>query len=121
MIWLLVVLTCLAIFRVTRFLVEDKIIEKQRIKLYSWICTRDIPKTAEDYLEWRSARLNNIVSKTEPEPLMAYFITCPWCVSIWTGAIITGIVWFSTDLPYPVLTWLASSAVTGLLSSVRTG
>jgi hypothetical protein len=51
-------------------------------------------------------------------PLLAYYLTCSWCVSIWVGAAVVGTEMLTMrDVPAPILLWLASSGVTGILSS----
>jgi hypothetical protein len=124
--WLLAVLTCLAVYRVTRLLVEDKLLEWPRLRVYAWLCTRDTPRSefaetanpTQSYLEWRVARMSNIASGATREPLMAYMLTCPWCVSMWLGGLVVLLeVLFGVHVPYPLLLWPATSAVTGLLAS----
>jgi hypothetical protein len=106
MAWLLVTLTCLTVYRVTRLLVSDKITEVPRDKVILWAWRRAHPNLApSDYVNVRSA------------PMLAYFVTCPWCTSIWLGAVIVGTLWLTSDIPYPLLVWPASSAITGLLAT----
>lgn len=114
--WLLAVLTCLAVYRVTRLLVADKLLEKPRLRLYRWAVLRTVPwaKTPED----RALVLGNVASGATREPLAAYMLTCPWCVSVWLGGLVVLVeVLCGANVPYPLLLWPATSAVTGLLAS----
>lgn len=117
MAWLLVVLTCLATYRVTRLLVVDKITEGPRTTLYTWLCTRHMSRDTPDYMRERVALLSNIAHGVTKEPLLAYLITCVWCSSVWVGGLIVLAVGLTTDLPYPLLVWPVASAVTGFLAS----
>lgn len=100
----------------TRLLVVDRITERLRSKMYRWACLRTArwAVTAED----RALILSNIASGATREPMLAYYLTCPWCVSVWVGAfvVVTELI-CGIDVPYPLLLWAASSAVTGFLSS----
>ena len=78
----------LATFRLTRLLVEDKIAEPVRDRL------------AED-----------------AEGRLAYFVTCPWCVSVWVGAGWVGLTAAAPRVARLAGAALAWSAVSGLLSS----
>lgn len=87
--WLLVLLTVLAVARVTRLINEDVIFDRPR----SWVVLHAPGK-------------------------VEYLITCPWCVSVWVGAAAAPLVylWHCT---WPVqigLLALAASYVTGLLA-----
>lgn len=103
---LLTVLVCLTVYRVTRLLVEDRITEPLRNKLIYIAYKRAYPPPTTP-AEWDS----------KPEPMLAYFVTCPWCTSVWLGGLITLVVSLFTHLPYPLLVWPASSAVAGFLSA----
>lgn len=114
--WLHAVLVCLAVYRLTRLLTRDRITDKARLAIYRWACLRANPwaKTPED----RVLVLRNIATNATPEPLLAYYVTCPWCVGMWVSALIVGVdALVLGNLPYPVLLWLAASAVTGLLAA----
>lgn len=117
--WLIAVLTCLTVFRVTRLLVTDRITEKPRLALYRWAClrsSRSWVKTPED----RALVLGNIASGASKTPLLAYYLTCPWCVSVWVGGAVVGVeTLVLPHVPSPLLLWAASSAVTGLLANLE--
>lgn len=78
----------LATFRLTRLLVEDEI-------------TRPVREQLADDAEGR----------------LAYFVTCPWCVSVWVAAGWAGLVAAVPAVAAPAGAVLAWSAVSGLLSS----
>lgn len=55
-----------------------------------------------------------------PESALAYFISCPWCVSIWIAGISAPFVLWALDLPlwlWPLL-GLAASHLTGLAAQL---
>ena len=92
--WLQLLIYALAVARVTGLVYADTITEGARDALIGWLDDR--PKTLGAFL--------------------ADLITCPWCVSIWLGAIAAPLVWFWGDSPVmliPALA-LAFSQVTGM-------
>jgi hypothetical protein len=89
-------LAALAVFRMTRLVVEDEVTRRPRERLTGWAAG-----TAE-----RRAR-----------PGVSFFVTCPWCVSFWLA-----VVWVAALILVPTVALgadavLALSAVAGLLSS----
>jgi hypothetical protein len=78
----------LAVFRLTRLLVEDKIAEPIRDRLAA-----------------------------NAEGRLAYFVTCPWCVSMWVAGGWAAVTVAAPAVAAPVGAALAWSAVSGLLSS----
>jgi hypothetical protein len=65
-----------------------------------------------------------VIRKHGEESAAAYFVFCPWCVSIWVSAPMTAITfavphwWNWTEwIWYGVLTFLAVSHATGLIAS----
>lgn len=86
--WLLVLLALLAVARVTRLVVEDAILDGPRA------------------LVLRHAR---------PGGLLAYLLGCPWCVSVWAGFGLAGLVVPLGD------TWPVQVLVLGLAASQATG
>lgn len=117
--WPIIILTCLTVFRVTRLLVIDRVFERPRLALYRWACLRGENAWARDAEpEDRALVLSNIAQGLTKMPLLAYYLTCSWCVSIWVGAAVVGTEMLTMrDVPAPILLWLASSGVTGILSS----
>jgi hypothetical protein len=55
----------------------------------------------------------------DEESRLAYFVTCPWCVSIWVAAGWALLAVTAPSVAAPVGAALAWSSVTGLLSSVE--
>jgi hypothetical protein len=114
---LLVILLCVAVYRVTRLVVEDAFppIAVPREWLLNWWQPDD---------DWIVAKKRDGSWKhPDAKPhwgsfggSLRYLFSCPWCMSVWVGA---AMVWGTDQLilsvPYPWLTWAASSAVTGLL------
>lgn len=100
------VLLCLATYRVTRFVIDDQLAQPVVSKIQGRFERRFDAKHPDraDPTKWQSQ--------------VGYLLSCPWCLSIYVGAIIIGLTcWLSYDVPRPVLVWLAASGVTGLLST----
>lgn len=93
-VWLLVLLAFLATSRLTRLVTADYVTRRPR----------------EALIRWRG----------EDSPL-AYLITCDWCASIYTGALVaTGVIlWPDNRLVVGVLLVLAASLVAGLLAQIE--
>jgi len=83
-----VAVSLLAVYRLTRLLVADKITERPRMAL----------------ADAASGRL-------------AYFVTCPWCVSVWVAAAWVALVLLAPSVALVAGVVLAASAAAGLLSS----
>lgn len=77
----------LAVHRLTRLLVEDEL-------------TRP---------------LRQQISNAAPEGRLAYFVTCPWCVSAWVAAAWAALTVAAPAVTAPAGAVLAWSSVTGLL------
>lgn len=93
---LLIVLVCLATFRLTRLVVAD-----------------EFPPTAA-LRDWVDRRWGE-------ESAQAYLAHCPWCVSVYLGGVIVLLTDHFIDggLIAPFLVWGTASAVTGLIASVE--
>jgi hypothetical protein len=104
--WLLVVLTVITIHRVTRLVVADEIpiVKVPRDRAVDWLD----PLTPGRRAPWGGFGKS-----------VAYLLTCPWCMSVWTGAVIVFVVCHVTNLPVPVLVWAAASSVTGWAASAE--
>jgi hypothetical protein len=90
------VLAALAVFRITRLVVEDEVTRPARQRITGWA----------EGTATRRAR-----------PGVGYFLTCPWCVSFWLA-----VLWVAALILVPTIALgadavLALSAVAGLLSS----
>lgn len=46
---------------------------------------------------------------------LEYFVTCPWCVSIYVAGAVVLVTDLVTSVPVPALQWLAASTVCGFL------
>lgn len=91
---LTLVLTVLAVARVTRLVNADRITEGPR---------------------------NAIVRRLDPDGLMAYMVFCPWCVSVYTGAG-AGAAWWAwgdTRIFTAAVLALAASHVAGVLAGLE--
>lgn len=89
---LTVALTVLAVARVTRLLTADRILDRPRIA---------------------------IMEQFGPDSMTAYWVTCPWCMSIYVGAAGAGAwaAWGTTTAYQAVTLALAASHVTGWLAT----
>lgn len=128
---LLVVLLSIAVYRLTRVITRDKLplidiprnafvlrwgaydgIGREKddvrrnwlVRAFRWFWASEFPAIAE-------GRKTNLVMKS-----LAYLWECDWCMSVWVGAGVVYAATFYTAVPYPVLTWLTTAAVTGLLT-----
>lgn len=77
----------LAVFRLTKLIMEDRIT-----------------------LEFREA----FWAKFPPNTKIGFLLTCPWCVSIWAAAIVIGTRKAFPEAGDILSTILATSAVTGI-------
>jgi hypothetical protein len=98
--WLLVVLAVVATYRVTRLINRDTITAPLRRAVLR-LDERHGPMEDDEVGRW------------------TYFITCPWCVSMYVAAIIATVtvLWGDNRVVLIGLLTLAGSAVTGWLSS----
>lgn len=89
--WLLVLLAVLATARLTRLINDDAILDRPR----AWV-------------------------QRGGESKLAYFVTCPWCVSIWVGACVAVATydWHAYGVVQVGLLMLAASHVTGMLAVI---
>lgn len=87
-------LTALAVARLTRLVNRDVLLERPRALALSWLTDRD-------------------------RTMLAYLLVCPWCLSMYLGAggAAAWWAWGSTDLYLCVTAALAFSYVTGVLAS----
>lgn len=121
MAYLLTMLIMLATYRVTRLITRDKLplIALPRDKFVErWGVYEDEPdKTIPIGVRDRllDGRRTNLFMRS-----LAYLWECDWCMSIWIGAAMVYAVNYYVDLPYPVLQWLAASAITGILAQQET-
>lgn len=88
MIFAAIILGSLATFRVTRFIMEDRVFDAPRGYLFS-----------------------------KNKDKLTYFLTCPWCISIWVGLIFALTYLFFPEIFLIATLSLTFSAVTGILYS----
>lgn len=81
-------LLALATFRLTRLIIEDQIFEPVR---------------------------NRIWAKYPPTTQIGYLFTCPWCVSIWAGSLLTAGYILIPTITLAIALVLSLSAAVGLL------
>jgi hypothetical protein len=86
----------LAVYRMTRLIVEDEATRPARERVTSWAAG-----TAE----------------RRAHPSVGYFVTCPWCVSFWLAAAWVVFLVLVPNIALGADAVLALSAVAGLLSS----
>jgi hypothetical protein len=87
----------LAVYRATRLLVDDEVSAPVRDRIEAWAVGDST--TADE------------------ESRLAYFVRCPWCVSVWVGAAWVGLTVAAPRVARFAGAALAWSAVSGLLSS----
>lgn len=92
--WLQLLIYALAVMRLDGLIRADGITEDARDALLGWLDNR--PKTLGAFV--------------------AELIQCPWCVSVWVGAVAAPLVWFFGDHPVMLIPalMLAFSQVTGM-------
>lgn len=103
--WLLVILVILAIHRLTRLAVADEIpiVKVPRDAAVNWL----------DPLDGRPAPWGGFGKS------VAYLLGCPWCMSVWVGAVVVWGTVLVHGLPVPWLVWAAASSVTGWAASAE--
>lgn len=99
----------LTVYRVTRFVTHDALTRRLRERLQNRFEQRWIDKQAAE-------ERTMLAADPQWHSLGAYFLQCPWCVSMWTGAPVVAAAYYTVGVPYPVLTWAAASAAAGILS-----
>jgi hypothetical protein len=82
-------LAALAVFRMTRLIVEDEVTRPARER----------------------------ITNRHPDGRAAYFVTCPWCVSFWLAVLWVAALILVPTIALGADAVLALSAVAGLLSS----
>lgn len=99
-------LIVLATHRLTVLAAEDEIAAVPR----EWVQHR-----FEQRVETRTGTVTTEVWQSS----IAYMLSCIWCMSIWLGGAVTVVTAQITNVPLPVLVWLAASSVTALLGGHR--
>lgn len=127
--WLLLVVMSLAIYRLTRLVVEDV------FPPVLWLRDRvaggwrpltqqewnDHPPTPEKRFPWPTQTIddevNRYVTRWRWVPQwIADLVSCPWCASGWIAGGVTAATWATVGLPVPLLVWPAVWAAGALLA-----
>lgn len=101
---LTVALTMLSVQYLTYGVVYSRLLAAPRDAVQEWAERRWLakhPGEPENSEEWRS--------------LLAYQLSCPWCVSPYVGAVVVAVTDLWVGLPTPVLVWLAAAGFTGAM------
>ena len=100
---MIIVLTILAVARVTRFITTDALFDTPR--------------------RWAVQKLIDPGRARAARDKIAYLIVCDWCSSVYVGAGAAGAYWtWGETMPYMVICLaLAASYATGLLASLTNG
>jgi len=85
------VIDLLAVYRLTRLLTEDELMEPVR----EWVWKNHPPQDTK----------------------IGYFVTCPWCVSVWVGGAVVAARMVAPRQWDPIARALVLSAGTGLIAS----
>lgn len=65
-------------------------------------------------------RVRDAIIENHPDAPIAYLVTCPWCVSVYTAAAVVGAAdLFSLSLPAPVAWWFACAILGGWFGMLR--
>lgn len=105
--WLIIVLFFLAVYRLSRFIVQDTF---PPIAWIRWRLTRDKHRDATEPTHWLIYLIGDNVNTG-----------CPWCASLWLGGLGSIGVIYATHWHWWIglLLWWGSSAVTGLLAQLE--
>lgn len=127
--WITAVVFALAVARVTRFITTDRLSQRPRdravVTLWARTITADdvtarFPMASDrhDQRAYANSMARERYSANGEPPLGAYLLTCPWCVSIYVGAVAAPLCWWWGDRPWLFIPALACafSQVTGQLA-----
>jgi len=116
----------LAVARVTRLINEDALLDGPRARAVAWAwrrrygaaitsARREDGEIIGQFPAWRVAQMAGAL-----EPKVAYLIGCPWCASIYVGAVAAPLWYWAGLSPWCLVpaAALAFSYVTGLLAQV---
>lgn len=103
---LVLILMTLATYRLARLLVHD---EFPPVK---WL--RE--KFTAPYEAPQDSPLRR---KTRVPYWLAYLFSCPWCMTVWTSALVTLLVNVAVGIPLPLLVWLGVAAAAAWLSHLE--
>lgn len=135
--WLLLIVMSLAVYRLTRLVVEDvfppvlwardRLVGGWRELTLPEMEKNPLPVLTDDDAAVTVARLGSVsmidgrlhrfVDRKRWVPFwLAELLSCPWCASGWIAAAVTASVWVTAGLAMPVLVWLAVWAVGALIA-----
>lgn len=114
----LIAVYALATARLTRLIVADKLTEPVRGALIRQAYRWAEPWTTKGKTPADRNKDLRLAMSSAPMPMLAYLVTCPWCVSIYVAAGVAPLAWLWGTRPWlaiPALV-LAFSHITGLLA-----
>jgi hypothetical protein len=88
----------LAVHRLTRLVIEDEVTSPVRARIRRW---------------------SDGTAERPAHPAVSYFLTCPWCVSVWVAAGWATLTATAPAVAAPAGAVLAWSSAAGLLSSLE--
>lgn len=102
--WLGLIAWFAAVARATIVITDDAVFDAPR----EWI------------MQWSTDRAERKAQRTgrDARATLRYFITCPWCVSIWVaaGTVFWPVLLIGAPWSYTVVLTLAASLVTGMIA-----
>lgn len=133
-VWLLLIVMSLAVYRLTRLVVEDvfppvlwlrdrlaggwrPLTEVERQK-YEWAQSGPLEQKLMPWpVQDIDGEVNRYVHRWKWVPQwLADLVSCPWCASGWVALGVTAGVWATVGLPVPLLVWPAVWAVGALIA-----
>lgn len=119
----IVAVYALAVARITRLIVADKVLERPRravilsawLRAYPWVRAEE----PDDPTQQRKNLAMVMANHADNPPMLAYLVVCPWCVSIWVGAVMAplALAWGTRWWMLAPALALAFSHITGFLAT----
>jgi hypothetical protein len=109
----------LAVARVVRLITSDRITERAReaVIMRLWVrkwmpaARAELPGDTPDAIRRQAGNYARQFRNSAEPPLLVYMATCPWCVSVYAGAVAAPMIYFWGSSP-----WLAVPALALALS-----